>query len=308
MLRGVLGDTTFFRVIQEYNNSQYKYNSLTTEDFSNFVSDRVGSNMWWFFNEWIYGDGHPDYQTTWQCQPDTTGGFNLFFFVQQMQTGGTFFKMPVKTKFVTTGGTRDTVIWNEGSSQLYTLHFADSVTNVIFDQEEWILRTVETMPFGMRIVSTTPPPGEVGKPYNWQLQALGGVKPYHWTFIGGDLPYGLSFTGDTVGTISGTPTYAATFYYTLHVEDSDVLPKSQDYGFAHLINKATQAPIVGDANGDGHIDVSDPVYLINYIFGGGPAPNPTVRGDADCSGAVDISDAVFLVIYIFAGGPVPHCP
>lgn len=30
----------------------------------------------------------------------------------------------------------------------------------------------------------------------------------------------------------------------------------------------------GDANGSGSISMSDPVYLINYIFGGGPAPVP----------------------------------
>ena len=30
----------------------------------------------------------------------------------------------------------------------------------------------------------------------------------------------------------------------------------------------------GDANGDGAIDISDAVYLIGYIFGGGPTPTP----------------------------------
>ncbi|MCC6962918.1 MAG: hypothetical protein IT585_06675, partial [candidate division Zixibacteria bacterium] len=43
----------------------------------------------------------------------------------------------------------------------------------------------------------------------------------------------------------------------------------------------------------------------NYIFAGGPAPNPLLAGDADCTGAVSISDAVYLINYIFAGGPAP---
>jgi hypothetical protein len=29
---------------------------------------------------------------------------------------------------------------------------------------------------------------------------------------------------------------------------------------------------LGDANGDGSVDVSDVFYLINYLFAGGPAP------------------------------------
>lgn len=64
----------------------------------------------------------------------------------------------------------------------------------------------------------------------------------------------------------------------------------------------------GDADGNGIITISDAVYLINYIFVGGFAPNPICLGDADGNGLITISDAVFLINYIFAGGPAPHCP
>jgi len=64
----------------------------------------------------------------------------------------------------------------------------------------------------------------------------------------------------------------------------------------------------GDANHDGSINISDAVYLIQYIFAGGPAPNPLCQGDANGDGSVNISDAVYLIQYIFAGGPAPHCP
>ncbi|MCC6963938.1 MAG: SBBP repeat-containing protein [candidate division Zixibacteria bacterium] len=68
--------------------------------------------------------------------------------------------------------------------------------------------------------------------------------------------------------------------------------------------------VCGDADGSGSVTVSDVVYLINYIFAGGPAPNPLLSGDVDCTGAVSISDAVYLINYIFAGGPAPcaACP
>jgi hypothetical protein len=59
----------------------------------------------------------------------------------------------------------------------------------------------------------------------------------------------------------------------------------------------------GDADHSGFVDISDIVYIIIYIFGGGPAPSPLLAGDADCSGWVDISDVVYLIAYIFAGGP-----
>ena len=66
----------------------------------------------------------------------------------------------------------------------------------------------------------------------------------------------------------------------------------------------------GDANGDGTVNISDAVYLIQYIFNGGPAPVTMEAGDANCDGTVNITDAVYLIQYIFNGGPAPcvECP
>jgi hypothetical protein len=69
-------------------------------------------------------------------------------------------------------------------------------------------------------------------------------------------------------------------------------------------------PIVvkcGDANGDGKITVSDVVYLVNYLFKGGPIPKPYEAGEANCDGKITVSDVVYLVNYLFKGGPVPVC-
>lgn len=68
--------------------------------------------------------------------------------------------------------------------------------------------------------------------------------------------------------------------------------------------------VCGDADGTAIVTISDAVYLISYIFAGGPAPIPMLSGDSDCSGTVNISDAVYLINYIFAGGPTPcaACP
>lgn len=67
----------------------------------------------------------------------------------------------------------------------------------------------------------------------------------------------------------------------------------------------TSAYLCGDADGSGNVTISDGVYLINYVFSGGPAPSPLLSGDADCSGAITISDAVYLISYIFSGGAAP---
>jgi hypothetical protein len=62
---------------------------------------------------------------------------------------------------------------------------------------------------------------------------------------------------------------------------------------------------LGDADGNGQVSIGDAVFIINYIFGGGPAPDPLSLADADCSGGVSIGDAVYIINYIFGGGPAP---
>lgn len=61
----------------------------------------------------------------------------------------------------------------------------------------------------------------------------------------------------------------------------------------------------GDADGDGQVNVSDVVYLINYLYKGGPLPIPLESGDANNDGVINSADIVYLINYLFAGGPSP---
>jgi hypothetical protein len=59
------------------------------------------------------------------------------------------------------------------------------------------------------------------------------------------------------------------------------------------------------------IDISDLVYLVDFMFNSGPEPNCFEEGDVDGSGGstIDIADLVYLVDYMFNGGPAPvSCP
>lgn len=64
----------------------------------------------------------------------------------------------------------------------------------------------------------------------------------------------------------------------------------------------------GDINGDQMVNIGDPIYLIGYIFRGGPAPEPAATGDINGDGRVTIGDAVYMISYLFRSGPppVPH--
>jgi hypothetical protein len=64
--------------------------------------------------------------------------------------------------------------------------------------------------------------------------------------------------------------------------------------------------VYGDANGDAVISSADVVFLINYLFIGGPPPNPMAAGDANGDCVVSSADVVYLINYLFIGGPPPQ--
>lgn len=64
----------------------------------------------------------------------------------------------------------------------------------------------------------------------------------------------------------------------------------------------------GDVNGDGDIDVSDPIAVLLHLFAGRetlPCPD---AADADDSGAVELTDAVFALSFLYQGGAAPPPP
>ncbi|UCB53105.1 MAG: hypothetical protein JSV10_03205 [Candidatus Zixiibacteriota bacterium] len=64
----------------------------------------------------------------------------------------------------------------------------------------------------------------------------------------------------------------------------------------------------GDTNGDENIDVGDVVYLVNYLYKGGPAPAVVQSGDVNCDDSIDVGDVVSLVNYLYRDGPSPCSP
>ena len=77
--------------------------------------------------------------------------------------------------------------------------------------------TTTTVP-DLLIDTGSMPDGSFGVPYDFHLDALGGVPPYVWSgFVG--LPPGLS--GSSHGVITGTPTQGGSFDFTVTVADSD---------------------------------------------------------------------------------------
>ncbi len=83
------------------------------------------------------------------------------------------------------------------------------------------------------------------------------------------------------------------------------------YAFNSLytVDQSCCRGMTGNINGDPTdiLDVSDLVYLVNYMFQGGPEPYCMLEVNLDGLGnpPVDIADLVYLVNYMFSSGPAP---
>ena len=100
----------------------------------------------------------------------------------------------------------------------------------------------------------------------------------------------------------------ATVSYFVYAED--ILGSHQNDPYlapdvAYTFEVEGASYICGDANADLSVNVSDAVYIINFVFSGGAEPLPYESGDTNCDINVNVSDAVYLINYVFSGGNAP---
>jgi ELWxxDGT repeat protein len=64
----------------------------------------------------------------------------------------------------------------------------------------------------------------------------------------------------------------------------------------------------GEVNGDAAVDLTDTLRILNTLFLGADPPGCLDAADTDDTGHLDLTDAVYLLVYLFCGGPAPPPP
>ena len=151
--------------------------------------------------------------------------------------------------------------------------------------------------------------------YDLGLDGSGNVYVTGYSFLGGyqdciTLKY--DSTGQNVWTLRyDGPAHNGDMAYAMALDNSNnIYIAGESYGsgtdYDYVTIKYVQF-FRGDANRDNKVTVSDVIYEINYLFKGGPLPDPLKSGDANCDGKVTVADVVYLINYLFKGGPPPVC-
>lgn len=138
--------------------------------------------------------------------------------------------------------------------------YADGRTQLVLD----IASYFAPLPL-LNVTTTSLPDGTSGQPYpQTQLMAAGGEPPYSWSVTNGSLPTGLTLSG--AGVISGTPTTAGIFSFTVKV--TDALSNTASANLTITIQGGTLV-ITTTSLPDGTVSVS---YNATLGAGGGVPP------------------------------------
>jgi hypothetical protein len=56
------------------------------------------------------------------------------------------------------------------------------------------------------------------------------------------------------------------------------------------------------------LNITDGIYVLNYLFLGGPAPPCLAAANANGDGVLNITDGIYILNFLFLGGPPPAAP
>jgi hypothetical protein len=130
----------------------------------------------------------------------------------------------------------------------------------------------------------------VAQPFWLRAEPASGTVP-----AGGSLD--IAITGGTIHLDSGD------YYAQVVVVNNDPLsPEVIVPVYLHVIQS-----ILGDNNGDRRVNGGDIIYLVNFVFKGGPEPRG-LTGDVTCEGAVTLVDIITMVNWVFKSHALPSCP
>jgi aminopeptidase N len=161
MLRRVVGDADFFRLLQTYvADSRYRFGNASTDNFKNLAENISGQELDWFFEQWIYREGRPSMRYAWKLENG-----QLIFRLQQIQSGDPY-RLLFDLAAISSADTLRLALEHNGGFQEYRFPAAQQITRVLVDPEYWVLKNLQQVDFNSLNVDGTM------IPYTFALQPI----------------------------------------------------------------------------------------------------------------------------------------
>jgi tetratricopeptide (TPR) repeat protein len=92
MLRYIMGDSKFFGMLKEFIN-EFHLQPAGINDLKEKAEETYGSSLTWFFDQWVYGTGIPDYKLEYSITATEEGTFEITVNIDQSEVQ---FRMPIE--------------------------------------------------------------------------------------------------------------------------------------------------------------------------------------------------------------------
>lgn len=139
MLRYQLGDEAFFRVLSQFLH-KFEFQPVDTHDFTKTVKEVTGKNMDWFFDQWIFKPGHPEFDISYRYEPDQRSVILSITQVQDRSIGTPVYRLPVQIGITTDKGKKIQEIWITQEQEDFVLPVDGKPLLVRFDEGNWLLK------------------------------------------------------------------------------------------------------------------------------------------------------------------------
>lgn len=145
MLRSLLGDDLFVAGVHEYVR-RHANGLVVTEDLVRAMEDTSGRSLGWFFDQWIYGGGHPEFKVSYRWDDDTRTAVLKVRQEQKVDEVTHVFRAPVRLAFGLPGGrtvVHEVEVGTRGADDGFTFTLAGRPLWVRFDEDSRVLKTLD---------------------------------------------------------------------------------------------------------------------------------------------------------------------
>ena len=139
MLRFVLGDKPFFRTLRHFLH-KHEFQPVDTHDLMIAVKESTGQNMDWFFEQFIYKPGHPEFEISYQWNENTKRVLLKVTQVQDFSLGIPVYKIPVIIGITTSKGKVAKKIWIKQKEEIFEFEVNEKPLMVRFDEGNYLLK------------------------------------------------------------------------------------------------------------------------------------------------------------------------
>ncbi len=133
-LRNILGDEDFFRAMS-YFLHKHEFSSVISSDFKIAIEEVIGKNLDWFFDDWIYGAGHPIFEVSYNYLANKKLIDLTVKQIQPVIEGQDLFTLPAEITIATSKGTKTENIWVKNKVDQFLLKCDEPPLMVSFDDE-----------------------------------------------------------------------------------------------------------------------------------------------------------------------------